>query len=441
MAVVAVGADSTWGSHGWGLELIIWSRRLQWPLATFSVLLSLALLVWTIAARKRLLWLAGLGPVLGLALYRFGSAPILQFAAIENPPAFSASDQQVLNPAHTVVGLTVAGQPYAYSLGLLYRRPIVLQTEVDRKALLFWCADANRATAFLVDRSVRAEDFEIVSFPAGAMIVLHHPSGRFFNALTNEALDGKPERPWAKPLVTYKGPLSQLLASNPQTKVCPPLDLPGVIPMGEIQPRYALPVGPPSSRNTMVAAGWGAVRLEAGGAVDPSIVRVVLLGTSPPIALVPQDISDRPMNIPGEGGRPAVVVFRNIRTGKVSAFKRGLTSELPGAGGEGAEALFASTPGADGGPDSFALVDVTTGATWTRDGIARSTAATRLTARLSPITVEENIHWPVMHYWVPAARLIRAETTMFAEVPAGVEVAPAPPPPAPPKPRARPRRR
>src|SRR5947209_175601 len=63
-AVLAYGTDPTWAQFSHGIDVILWSRRLQWPLIVVALLLCLALLALVIAAKRRAWWLVALLPIL-----------------------------------------------------------------------------------------------------------------------------------------------------------------------------------------------------------------------------------------------------------------------------------------------------------------------------------------------------------------------------------------
>src|SRR4051812_2917610 len=83
---LAYGVSPTWATTRSGLSVIVWSRRLQWPLIAFSLLPCLLLLGVVITGKHRAWWLIGLAPVLALFLHRFVLNPINRYA-IANEPA------------------------------------------------------------------------------------------------------------------------------------------------------------------------------------------------------------------------------------------------------------------------------------------------------------------------------------------------------------------
>ncbi|MDB5332880.1 MAG: hypothetical protein JWP03_4031, partial [Phycisphaerales bacterium] len=64
--VVAYGTHPNWVQYQHGLELILWSRRLQWLLVALSLIACVLLIAMAISGRRRAWWLIGLAPVLAL---------------------------------------------------------------------------------------------------------------------------------------------------------------------------------------------------------------------------------------------------------------------------------------------------------------------------------------------------------------------------------------
>src|SRR5437763_1197041 len=83
-AVAAYGTSASWAQYPHGLDLILWSRRLEWPLVTIAILLCLGLIALVIAGKRRAWWLIGLGPILALFAHRFVTDPAGAFSILEN---------------------------------------------------------------------------------------------------------------------------------------------------------------------------------------------------------------------------------------------------------------------------------------------------------------------------------------------------------------------
>ena len=61
-------------SHG--VDVILWSRRLEWPLLCLALVMCLALLALVVSGRRRAWWLLGLGPVLVMFTHQFSTNPL-----------------------------------------------------------------------------------------------------------------------------------------------------------------------------------------------------------------------------------------------------------------------------------------------------------------------------------------------------------------------------
>src|SRR5206468_2727396 len=128
------GAFLAYGTHpGWigfphGLSLIIVARRLQWPLAAFSLICCVGMIGLVIAGRRSAWWLLGLAPVLALFMHRFATGSVNRFAICDNP-AFVAADAARINDADSVVGLAFGDSFYAYPYAVLNAVPVVLQSD------------------------------------------------------------------------------------------------------------------------------------------------------------------------------------------------------------------------------------------------------------------------------------------------------------------------
>src|SRR5207249_10733269 len=89
-AAVAYGAHPALGQYRHGLDVILWSRRLEWPQATASLILCIAVIGLVVSGKRRAWWLIGLGPVLALFVHRYYSDPLRIFAVADNPPCLPA---------------------------------------------------------------------------------------------------------------------------------------------------------------------------------------------------------------------------------------------------------------------------------------------------------------------------------------------------------------
>src|SRR5215212_6113866 len=102
---MAYGTDPRWIERSWGLNLIILSRRLQWPLVAVSLILCLALLGLVISGKRRAWWLIALAPVMALFVHRFVTAPANRYAVLDEPAFVAAADARHVRDEDHVVGV------------------------------------------------------------------------------------------------------------------------------------------------------------------------------------------------------------------------------------------------------------------------------------------------------------------------------------------------
>src|SRR5688500_2110086 len=84
-AAVAYGANPRWAELEHGLDVILWTRRLRWPLVGVTTLSALGLIVLTIAGKRRAWWLIGLVPVIALFSHRFAAGRSEELAVTDSP--------------------------------------------------------------------------------------------------------------------------------------------------------------------------------------------------------------------------------------------------------------------------------------------------------------------------------------------------------------------
>src|SRR5207302_2253924 len=96
----------------------------------------------------------------------------------------SAEQAPFLADGDYVVALHFGDTDYAYPYSILYRAPVVIQSDHDKRLVVMWSAFANRASAALVRRDIKARDLEVVSMPANALLLYNSRGGQFINGLT-----------------------------------------------------------------------------------------------------------------------------------------------------------------------------------------------------------------------------------------------------------------
>ena len=96
------------------IGLIVWTRRLQWPLAALAIVLAIALIALVISGKRRVWWLIGLLPVATLFVHRFGTAPINRFEVADEPAFVAAGEAKFVGEDDYVVGIVFKDQSFAY---------------------------------------------------------------------------------------------------------------------------------------------------------------------------------------------------------------------------------------------------------------------------------------------------------------------------------------
>ena len=373
--VVAYGTHFSWAQFPHGIELILWSRRLQWPLVTLSLLLCLVLIGLVISGKRRAWWLIGLAPVLALFTHRFVTDPAGTLAISDNPVFVPASGATFLNDSDYVVGLRFGEGACAYPYSVLYRNPVVIQSDHEKRMILIWSAFANRAVAQQIGRDLHARDLEIVSTPANALLLYNHTRGQFINGLTGQTT--RDERPagFAAPIVVSTMTWKDWQGINPQTKV--------MAPTGRPQPTPP-PRGPilPTCRMPPAILDY------------PADTRIVLVGNSQPAALRIDQISKEPLHLQVDA--QTVFVFREAQDKPVRAFSCSLKRDLI------PHFRLNDNPKKH---KNAVFVDTDTDSGWSGAGLWLDGDKELRGTRLTPIPVQDGLYWGVMKFWYPKLRL------------------------------------
>jgi hypothetical protein len=378
-AVVAYGTNAQWAQYPHGIELILWSRRIEWPLVALSLALCLALMGMVISGKRRAWWLIGLGPVLALFAHRFLTDPAGGLTVVENPSFVKAADAQGLSDNDYVVGLRFGDEAYAYPYSVLYENPVVIQSDHEKRMMLLWSAFANRAVAQAITHDVRARDLEIVSMPANAMLLYNHQYGQFINALKGRLMDGQKPIGFGNPIVVSTMTWKDWIGINPETKVMqPPATRHILLPPHE-------PILP---SNPMPPA-----------ILDyPASTPIILVGTNQPAALRSEEVGREPRNVSVDG--ETAFVFRESLDKPVRAFSCHLkkqdlyTTFRLDTAHKYKGAMFVDTDTESGWSASGVWVD----------GLKEFRQDYKGT-RLTPVPVQDGLYWGVMKFWYPELRL------------------------------------
>ena len=354
----ACGTNPDLARHAHGLQIIMLARRVQWPMVAASLAFSIALLALVISGKKRACWLIGLAPILLLFVHRFAPAA-RAFGVLDSPVFVEARSPAAPRDDEWVVGVVFEKQPYAFPYRALYASPMVLVTDYDKRLLLLWSAQANRATATVVGHDFRPRELEIVSRPADALLILNRRYGQYISSITGRTIDDRRPIGFVAPVAVEKTTWLAWRGAYPETRVMAIPEIAGDAPSA------------PS-------------RASFGQRRQP----VALIATTQPVAIPSAQKLDEPLNL--VVGRLRVLVVRDPRTGTLRAFERRVADDLfPTFRAEHDRRK----------PDA-ALVDSDTRSLWTIDG--RAVEGALKGEWLREIAMEDRLDWDVMKYWYPS---------------------------------------
>ena len=371
-AVVAYGTHPGWAQLRFGVGIIVLSRHLQWPLVAVSLVLCLVLIGLVVSGKRRAWWLIGLGPVLALFVHRFHTDPLRGYAIVEEPQFVGAGQVDFVSDEDYVVGLTFNSVAYAYPYVVLYRAPVVFQSDHDQRMVLIWSAFANRAVAYNVTRELRPRDCEIVSIPADALLVYNRRYGQFINGVTGRRHNGKDVEGFVSAIATRKVTWREWRDAHPETRV---LTLPNVDLREELPNRPLLPFFPkPKVKAELGATDW-----------------ITMVGDEEPVAV--QSGERHPVEAYVDGV-PAFV-FRDPATRRVRAFDRRVGELSPKF------ILYQ-----DSKRGERVLVDTDTETRWSLSGVALEGPLAKTPTKLNPLPVDELLFYGVMKVWYPKLEVV-----------------------------------
>lgn len=373
-AVMAYGGNPSWAQYASGLDWIVWTRKYQWPLIAFALLMCLGLLGIVVSGKRRAWWLIGLAPVMALFAHRFHVKPGSEMLAIENAPMLPAVQAAANVSDDTwVVGLVLEDQAYALPYPQLFRRPVVLIQQREKKWIVLWSAYANRCVAMAVDRDVKARDLEIVSTPANSILVYNRRLGEFIVGVTGKTVAGQTPGGFRSLVPFSKTTFGTWREAYPQSLVLAAVTPDARAPKVPILPRYPMPKD--------AAVGEELTR------------RVAWVATRTPAAFTTEAIGPAPINF--SFGNDPVLLIRDGFAGGVRAFDRRLDEDLfvklkPHRNPRKPQAVFA---------------DDSTGSLWTRNMVAIEGGPEVKGKKLTRLIVEEDLYWGVMRYWMKDLQL------------------------------------
>jgi hypothetical protein len=371
--VMAYGTVPLWGQYSHGIEFIMLSRWLEWPLVSVSILLCIALIALVVAGKKRAWFLIGLGPVVALFAHRFTTQPA--GAGIADAPAlFAPAEAPVIAPDDYVVGVHFQEDDFAFPYAALFETPVVIETDHDRRFMLIWSAYANRAVAMSVGHELKARDLEIVSSPANSLLLYNSRLGQFIDGVTGRTPKGEKPAGCIEAIATWKMTWKQWLADHPQTKVfSPPQGVSPHAPTRPILPAYPLPK----------------LSLDR-----PADTLIAMVGDAHPVALESDAIETAPVNLDVDS--VPIFLTRPSKDRPLIAFDRRLPNDLR------PKFELARTRRVQGA----VFVDSDTNSSWSAQGVWLAGLKELKGKKLSHFPVEDDLYWGVMKFWYPQLKLL-----------------------------------
>jgi hypothetical protein len=360
-AVVAYGIDPFWAQYPHGIALILFARRFQGPLIAFTLIFCIALIGFVIAGKRRAWWLVGLAPILTLLGHRFVWNPQIAFLVNARPNFVAADQASFMSAGDWVVGLVDGPDAIAFPYASLYSRPLVVRSNQPQPMMLMWSPFANCAAAERVDRSIRAEELEIVSMPANTLLVFNSRVGQFINGITGKTMTGQTPAGFVAEIPTIKATWDRWLASHPSTLVLAPPQ-PGDAPHHAVLPYYPMPKIP--------------------GDISPE-TRIALIRGPSPAAVLDADLTAGVTNF----SNPLVVLVRDPATGSLAAFDRHVDQDLVPAF---ATRQFKKFPQA-------MMIDSDSGSVWTPG--ARAIFGPLNGKKLATVEIEDGLYYGVTRFW------------------------------------------
>jgi hypothetical protein len=360
-ALVAYGIDPAWAQYPHGVELILLSRRLQWPLTALTLLLCVALIGLVISGKRRAWWLIGLAPILTLLGHRFAMNSGNAFLVNANPVFVAADQASFMADDEWVVGLIDQSGAVAFPYASLYPRPLVVRNDQAEPMILMWSPFANCATAFRIDRSIRTNELEVVSMPANALLAYNSRIGQFINGVTGTTPDGRRPAGFGSPIPTIKTTWGRWLAAHPGTTVMAP-------PQGGEAPRRAVLPYFPMPRDS--------VNL-------PPQTTIALIRGPTPVAIADSDLGAGPVNF----SEPPIVAVRDPVTGTVTAYDRHIDEDLIPIFSARTFRKFTQAT----------MTDSDSGSAWTAGG--RAIDGPSKGKKLQPVEIEDGVYYSVARFW------------------------------------------
>lgn len=368
--IIAYGTHPGLAQYAHGLDLIMASRRIEWPLITLCLLLCIALLGLVISGKRRAWWLIGLGPILALFVHRFAPWNEHRLFVLESPNFMPPEQLAAMHEDWWIVGVVFQDQAYALPYWALYSTPVVFITDYDKRMILLWSAHANRAVACSITRELKPRDIEIVSSPDNTLLLLDRRLGQFIVALTGLTVTGQKPVGFGQPIATVKTTWGAWRKIHPNTRL-----LQGYL----LSEAPAVPILPQPPARAVEGLAWQTL--------------VAVVDTSPPAAIVSDSIGARPLNTAVASTR--LLLLRDPLTHRLRAFDRNVKEDL--------FPTFAAKLNRRM-PEAI-LIDSDSNSSWTRDG--KAIDGPLKGSGLKELPVEEGLYWGVMKHWQPQLNLLK----------------------------------
>jgi hypothetical protein len=377
-AVVAYGIHPAWAQYPHGFDLILFSRRFEWPLIAVVLLLCIGLIALVISGRKRAWWLVGLAPILALFAHRFALDPDNAFVVNTQPNFVTADKADFVSDDDWVVGIVYEGSATAYPYAALYPAPLVVNSDQQSPLILMWSPFANRAIAVRTDRSVKASELEIVGMPANTLLIYNSRIGQFINGVTGQTMTGQQPAGFGATVPTVKTTWKHWVTLHPDTRVLMPIAATNLAaPTRPVLPYYPMPK---------------TTKMIPGHENDPPETPVAFVETTPALALLDSDLKSPTSNVESPGA--ALLLVRDGHTGSIVAFDRQVDNDLFPIF---REKIFPKFPQAT-------LVDADSGSAWTADG--RAIDGPLKGDKLRPVDVDDEVYLGVLRIWYPSLKIL-----------------------------------
>lgn len=370
-AVVAYGIDPTWAQYPHGIELILFARRFQGPLIAITLILCLAVIALMIAGKRRAWWLIGLAPIVALLGHRFMWNPQNAFLVNIRPDFVTADHASFMTNDDWVVGLIDGPDAVAFPYASLYSRPLLVRSNQPDPMMLMWSPFANTAVAERVDRSIRAEELDVVCMPANALLVYDSRVGQFINGITGKNMHGQTPTGFLSPIPTIKTTWVRWLALHPATLVLAP-----PIQTAAVSHRPVLPYFPMPKDSTDLTPE----------------TRIALIRNSPPAAILDADLTAEVTNF----SNPLVVLIRDPATRSLIAFDRHVDQDLIPAFSARSFKKF---------PQAM-MIDSDSGSAWTATG--QAVDGPLKGKKLESVEIEDGLYLGVTQFWFADLALAHA---------------------------------